>query len=280
MSIRVFTLVLTTLVLSGFSAPADATEDSHLLRLNLKKYESYSFECEAELSTLARYRTAEDQVDPSVTTMNMYITLRVLDVVMGQATIECTVSDLYVQQKQAPSFQITFVVDPTGRVLSRTSPSDDPMTNLIMSTISPSELLGVPLPIQAVRFGSRWSTPKDDTITVDGATGAVYTSGTLSNTFVAIRDTFGLPCWEISSFTDNVRQRGEITSEGIDLTIEGSGKQSGVTFLDVSTGMLIRQELVMSFKSTTRPTNNDLAEQATLDVITSLRISMLRRAIR
>lgn len=268
----------TILITSG--VVSSAADDRHLLRLNLKKYESFSYECDAEMVTTATYRNAQEEPQTSQTSMNMNITLRVADVVMGQATIECTVSELRVSQREVPPFQLTFVVDPTGRVISSNAPSEDPIARLISSTITPAELIGVPLPKEPVRLGATWTTRKDDTITVEGANGVVYTQGALTNTFAAIKDTFGLPCWVIESSTKNVRQHGDISAEGIDLTVSGSGQQIGKSFVDVSTGMVIRQEQTMSLQSTTRPVNDELAAQATVDIATSLKIVMQRRAIR
>lgn len=258
----------------------NAADERHLLRLNLKKYESFSYECDAVMTTTATYRNTQEEPQVSQTAMDMNVTLRVTDVVMGQATIECTVSELRVSQRDAPSFQLIFVVDPTGRVISSSSPSDDPIARLISSTITPTELIGVPLPKEPVRIGATWTTRKDDTITVEGASGVVYTQGTLTNTFAAIRDTFGLPCWVIESATKNVRQHGDITAEGIDLLVSGTGQQQGKSYIDITTGMVIRQEQSMSLQSTTRPVSEELAAQATVDIATSLKIVMQRRAIR
>jgi hypothetical protein len=267
-------------ILIGSGVVASASDERHLLRLNLKKYETYSYECDAVMTTVAKYRNSTEEPQTSSTTMNMNVTLRVTDVVMGQSSLACTISELRVMQRDAPSFELSFVVDPTGRVISSTAESDDPIARLIMSTITPTELIGVPLPKEPVKIGATWSTKKDDTISVDGAAGRVYTQGTLTNTFSAIRDTFGLPCWIIESATKNVRQYGDITAEGIDLTVSGTGQQSGKSYIDVSTGMVIRQEQSMSLQSTTRPVSDELAEQATLEIATTLTIILQRRAIR
>lgn len=268
------------IILIGSGVVANAADERHLLRLNLKKYESFSYECDAVMTTVAKYRNSSEEPQTSTTSMNMNVTLRVTDVVMGQATIDCAVTELRVMQRYAAPFELTFVVDPTGRVISTTAASDDPIARLIMSTITPTELIGVPLPKDPVRVGASWTTKKDDTITVDGATGVVYTQGTLSNTFAGIRDTFGLPCWIIESSTKNVRQFGDITAEGIDLTVSGVGQQNGKSYHDVQTGMVIRQEQTMALQSTTRPVSDELAEQATLEIATTLRIVLQRRAIR
>jgi hypothetical protein len=267
-------------ILIGSGAVANASDERHLLRLNLKKYESYSYECDAVMTTVAKYRNSAEEPQTSSTTMNMNVTLRVTDVVMGQLSLTCTISELRVMHRDAPAFEIAFVVDPTGRVISSTAESDNPIARLIMSTITPTELIGVPLPKDPVKIGATWSTKKDDTISVDGASGSVYTHGTLMNTLSGIRDTLGLPCWVIESSTKNVRQYGDITTEGIDLTVSGNGQQTGKSFLDVSTGMVIRQEQSMSLQSTTRPVSDELAEHATLDISTTLSIVLQRRAIR
>ncbi len=268
------------IILIGSGIGANAADERHLLRLNLKKYESFSYECDAVMTTVAKYRNSTEEPQTSTTTMNMNVTMRIADVVMGQATIECSVSELRVLQRYAAPFELTFVVDPTGRVISTTAASDDPIARLIMSTITPTELIGVPFPKDPVRIGASWTTKKDDTISVEGATGVVYTQGTLTNTFKAIRDTFGLPCWFIESSTKNVRQFGDITAEGIDLTVSGVGQQSGTSFHDAATGMVIRQEQMISLQSTTRPVSDELAEQATLEIATTLSIVLQRRAIR
>jgi|GEM_PF-616611 len=267
----------TLLAVGVISTSAD---EPLLLRLHLTTYETYNYSCTIVMQVASRYQRSEDGLQQDSTSMNMNVTLRVLDVVMGQATIECTISDIEVNGRLAPPLQMTVVVDPTGRLIASDIPSEEPIARLILSAFSPSDLIGVQLPQQPVKRGSIWTVPKNDTITVEGATGAVYTTGNVEHMLTGVRDTFGITCWALESTVNNFEQRGRITAEGVDLDVSGFGTQSSDTYLEASTGMLMAQRQTLYLNSVTRPVNDELAKQVTLEVSTQVKINMQRRATR
>ena len=103
------------------------------------------------------------------------------------------------------------------------------------------------MPPNPVKIGEKWTSTKPDTTEAMG--GKMVTVATGDFTLLAKETKLGIPCLKIS-YAGKLTVSGKGSMNGADFFVEGTGTTSGTYFVDIATGMPVREDSRYDMEST------------------------------
>jgi hypothetical protein len=103
------------------------------------------------------------------------------------------------------------------------------------------------MPPNPVKIGEKWTSTKPDTSEAMG--GKIVTVATGDFTLLAKETKLGIPCLKIS-YAGKLTVSGKGSMNGADFFVEGTGTTSGTYFVDIATGMPVREDSRYDMEST------------------------------
>jgi len=235
------------------SAYVRSGDEPALLRVRLAKGASYRYGM--SMTTSQDMTVAMNDIS-NESTSSMTMSMVVNDATIDRADITSTLSDVTTSVRvrgmddlgvsrdttmrlsQFDGVVMRFTIDQFGRA-SKVSTSLDGNASAFVSSMKVFERFSSYLPKEALPVGGTWVITTNDTTAAPTGSGDVRTMMTMQYTYRGIRDTLGTRCWVIDASSTGLTQAGDITANGIELELEGSGQSSGRTFLDVANGMIV-----------------------------------------
>ena len=233
--------------------PVNNADEPVLLRVRVAKGNAFRY---ILMSTTSQDMTVEMNDITNESTSSLTVTMVVNDAALDRADITTTFSDVTssvrvrgmeelgvardttVRLTQFEGASIRLTMDQFGRA-SKVSTSLDGTASAFFSSMKILDRFSAYLPKEPISVGGSWTLENIDTTAAPSGSGDVRTTAVTVYTYRGIRDTLGTRCWVIDATSSSLTQEGEITANGIDLELEGSGQSQGTTFLDVSNGMVV-----------------------------------------
>lgn len=103
------------------------------------------------------------------------------------------------------------------------------------------------MPPKPVKIGEKWTSTKPDTSESMG--GKIVTVATGNFTLLAKETKLGIPCLKIS-YEGKLTISGKGSMNGADFFVEGTGTTTGTYFVDIATGMPVREDSGYDMEST------------------------------
>lgn len=239
------------------SLAANATEmmpgDATLLRLRLQKNMTFRYDAE---TTTSQQMSVMGQDMTNDISYSVRISMAVADATLDRSSITCTFSDaktsVSVQgvDENVPGMDtsmsltqfdgatMTMTLDPTAKIVSVDRGSNSEASSLF-SSMRIMERINTVFPVKEVRIGDSWIRTVTDTVAAGQGDGHIYTTMTLKNTYRGIRDTMGIRCWLIETESSSFDQHGTISTNGIDMDVDGSGTFRSRCYVEEKTGMTV-----------------------------------------
>lgn len=229
--------------------PGDAT----LLRLRLQKNMTFRYDAE---TTTSQQMSVMGQDMTNDISYKVRISMAVADATLDRSSITCTFSDAKTSvsvrgvDENGPGMDttmsltqfdgatMTMTLDPTAKIVAVDRGSNSEASSLF-SSMRIMERINTVFPVKEVRIGESWVRTVTDTIASGQGEGHIYTTMTLRNTYRGIRDTMGIRCWLIETESSAFDQRGTISTNGIDMDVDGSGTFRSLCYVEEKTGMTV-----------------------------------------
>lgn len=240
------------LVVVGSEA-ANGTQDPVLLRVRVNKGDAFRY---AMSSTTTQDMTVAMNDISNEATSAMKLGFVVNDATLDRADVTATISDVTssvrvrgmedlgvardttMRLTQFDGVTMRFTMDQFGRA-SKASSSLDGSASAFLSSMKVFERFSSYLPKDPISPGGTWMITTTDTTAAPSGSGDVRSTVTMKFTYRGVRDTLGVRCWVIDAVSTSLQQEGTITTNGIELELEGSGESSGTSFLEVANGMVV-----------------------------------------
>lgn len=235
------------------SEAAIGTQDPVLLRVRVSKGDAFRY---ALSSTTTQDMTVAMNDITNEVTSAMKIGFVVNDGALDRADVTATISDVTssvrvrgmddlgvgrdttMRLTQFDGVTMRFTMDQFGRA-SKASSSLDGSASAFLTSMKVFERFSSYLPKDPISPGGTWTITTTDTTAAPTGSGDVRTTVTMQFTYRGIRDTLGMRCWVIDAASTSLQQEGTITTNGLELELEGSGQSSGTSFLEVANGMVV-----------------------------------------
>lgn len=246
--------VLASLLTAGATHAYEPPRDEPaLLRVRLTKGDAFRYEITA---TTSQEMTVQTSDISNEATSSMKMTIVVDDATLDRADVTATLVDVRSKVRvrgledagvdrdtamrltQLDGVTFRFTIDQFGRTTNPQVTKDGNALSFLAS-MRVFERFSSSFPKRAVPVGGSWTSTTVDTSSAPSGDGDIRTTTATLFTYRGIRDTMGIRCWVIDAESASLEQEGEITTNGIDLELEGSGRSSGRMFYDVSNGLLV-----------------------------------------
>lgn len=227
--------------------------DATLLRLRLQKNMTFRYDAE---TTTSQQMSVMGQDMTNDIAYSVRISMAVADATLDRSSITCTFSDAKTSVSvrgvdenvpgmdtsmsltQFDGAMMTMTLDPTAKIVSVDRGTNNEASSLF-SSMRIMERINTVFPVKEVRVGDTWVRTVTDTIAAGQGDGTIFTTMNLKNTYRGVRDTLGFRCWLIETESTAFDQRGTISTNGIDLEVDGSGVFRSRTFVEAKTGMTV-----------------------------------------
>lgn len=227
--------------------------ETTLLRMKPSKNSTFTFDIRT--ASLQQMDVAGQEMSTEATS-ELTVHLRAKDVALDRTTFACRFAkarasvsirgfemelpktDTMIDLESIDGVETTISANPTGVILSLSTHGNEKLESLLTSMKVMDRILPT-LPVQEIQVGEAWSRSTVDTTGSQQGTGSVITRVTMKNTFRGSKDTLGVACWLIESASTAFVQEGTISTNGIDMQLEGSGSQQMRTFVEKRTGMIM-----------------------------------------
>jgi len=227
-------------------------------QLIYKLPESQSFRYDASSSLSQRFTMMEKSMTSLVTT-DLELKVNVVESIMNRSTVdimydhgrittklkgleEAPMQDTSIELETVRDLKLRMTIAPDGKVLNSTILAAHDESKQIMIMLRSTRLfdrLFVEFPNRAVSFGDMWKTTITDTTLAPQGLGSVITEGVLNLTYRGTRDTLGRKCWVIEFGSQGLHQSGDFSRGDIQMSLDGDGSFTGLSFHDVETGALV-----------------------------------------
>lgn len=251
--VRGMALAAMLCVVGVASQGAIGTQDPVLLRVRVNKGDAFRY---ALSSTTTQDMTVAMNDITNEAMSAMKIGFVVNDAALDRADVTATISDVTssvrvrgmedlgvgrdttMRLTQFDGVTMRFTMDQFGRA-SKASSSLDGSASAFLSSMKVFERFSSYLPKDPIGPGGMWIITTTDTTAATTGSGDVRTTVTMQFTYRGVRDTLGMRCWVIDASSTSLQQEGTITTNGLELELEGSGQSSGTSFLEVANGMIV-----------------------------------------
>jgi hypothetical protein len=228
------------------------------VRLSYKLPEATVFRYDAS-STLSQKFTMRDVKMTSLVTTDLELKMNVSETVMGRSTLDITYDharistrlmtstdvppqDTSIELDGVRDLKLRMVIAPDGKVLSSSIAAAHEESKQIMGMLRSTRLfdrLFTEFPTKPIQSGESWKATILDTTLAPQGLGQVVTESRLEMTYAGMRDTLGRKCWVIRMTSKDLHQYGEFTRGEVQMTLDGTGSFSGLSFHDVENGALV-----------------------------------------
>ena len=249
-------------------------DDDVLMRLSVKPNATFRY---AISSILEQDVEATGGPSTNAITTDLDLTLSVTDVTLGRSTLKfvseqggvrtrthtdvrAPLMDSTARLNNGKGLAIVVTCDPTGRVLAVERSSDEDHLALLNS-MRVFDRIVMQFPKERVRPGDRWISEMIDTMPAPEGQGSIITSIEMRETFTAVVDSMGIPCWLIEGESSSMKINGGIAVSGMNIDVWGNGRMRTRAMVDSRTGLPMRSELQLENSMTLRAagTSDDLA---------------------
>lgn len=232
---------------------AGMLDEPVLLRVRLNKGDAFRY---ALTSTTTQDMTVAMNDITNEATSAMKIRFVVNEAALDRAEVTATLSDVTssvrvrgmddlgiardttMRLTQFEGMNLRFSMDQFGRA-TKSSTSLDGSASSFIASMKMFDRFSSYLPKEPMVPGGTWTITNTDTTAAPSGTGDVRSTVTMQFTYRGVRDTLGVRCWVIDALSTSLQQEGTITTNGIELELEGTGQSSGTSYLDVANGMVV-----------------------------------------
>jgi len=250
LTVAIFLILATRMTLIAGGPP---TGEATLLRVHPERNATFTYNIK---TTYVQQIDVSGQQTSSGALNELTVHLLAKDVTLDRTMFTCTFSNakakFSVQGLDAdmpkndtlidlPSFDgitTSIITDPHGAIQSVSAQSDLALTSLLTS-MKVMERIIPTFPVKALQVGDSWGRSTIDTTGLQQGIGSIITSTTTKQTFRGSKDTLGYSCWLIESVSTDFQQTGTVSTNGIEMDLNGSGSQITRLFIERQTGMIV-----------------------------------------
>ena len=254
---RISTRTLLLLLFAGAAAsPAADAQEQFTLQYKLEKGKVYRF---ADTSVVKSSQEMMGQEMKSTSTVLATTRLVPAEIRADGSTVLVVSPDLMSVSVKSARMDTTLVlkemigkrtrltVSKLGETISREVVDTVNLSGMAAQTGRQDMVRLHMMPSKPVKVGEKWSATKRDTLDTQGGKMVTVSAGDF--TLLSSETKSGTACLKIS-YTGKLTISGKGTMNGMEFFVEGTGTTAGTYFVDIATGMPVREDSKYDVEST------------------------------